>query len=154
MTYAFDPLKQHREMMAALDPLKQHREMMAALDPLKHYRNMTERLTRSAVRSWTRAAGTAVGDPLDDILTEFETSLRDDSAAEAEPLSGWLGQRPILAQRRLFLLAVAALWAITDSVDSFAEVSLPAHLDKVILALLAIAIYLNEKIGETPTTGS
>lgn len=115
---------------------------------------MTERLTRSAIMSWSRGAETAVGAPLGDILTDFETALQDDSAAEVEPISRWLRQLPPLAQRRLFLLALAALWAITDAVDSFAEVSPPAHLDEVVIALLAIVSFLNEKIGEAPTGAS
>ena len=47
-------------------------------------------------------------------------------------------------------MALAALWAITDLLDSFATVSEPAHLDKVIVALLAIATFLSEKLGEPP----
>jgi hypothetical protein len=154
ITAALDPLKSYREMTAALDPLKSCREMTAALDPLKQYREMTDRLTRGAILSSTRGVKTAVSEPFDEILTSFEAILEEDASALEEPVSRWLTQLPPLAQRRLCLLALAALWAITDALDSFAVVNPPIHLDKVVAALLAIAACLNEQLGEPPTGDS
>src|SRR5690554_1069534 len=59
-----DPLKEHREMLAALsDPLKEHREMMAALgDPLKEHREMMEALGDPLKEHREMLA--ALGDPL------------------------------------------------------------------------------------------
>ncbi|MGO9904110.1 MAG: hypothetical protein ACLP4R_10965 [Solirubrobacteraceae bacterium] len=147
---AADPAKALREIQAA-DPAKALREMTAALDPLKEFREMTGRLTRSAILDWTREVASAVSEPSDEILADFEATLNDGSPVEAEPVSQWLTQLPplALAQRRLFLLALAGLWVLTDVLDPFAGVSQPAHLDKVLAALLAIATFLNELIGES-----
>jgi hypothetical protein len=65
-------------------------------------------------------------------------------------VSQWLETLPELAQRRLFLLALAALWAVTDWANSFAQVTPPVHLNKLIIALLAVATFLNEKLGDPP----
>jgi hypothetical protein len=163
MTAALDPFKDIREMNRRLDafreirgmaeipdPFKDIREMTAALRPFRAYRELTDRLTVSAVLSVSQTAAAASGS-LADILAGVNASVEAETSEEEEPLSEWLALLPTLAQRRLLLLALGALWAITDALDSMAGVAQPAHLDKVIIALLAIATFLSEAVGEPPT---
>jgi hypothetical protein len=149
MDQRLDRFEDIREMNRRLDPFKDIREMTAALDVFKAYRELTDRLTRSAVLSVTHRVAAASGS-VEDILTDVNADLEDGSSLDVEPLSQWLALFPPLAQRRLFLLALTALWAIDDAVDSFAGLSQPDHLDKVIVALLAIATFLSESLGEPP----
>jgi cell envelope opacity-associated protein A len=93
---AADPAKAPREMQAA-DPANALWETTAALDPLKEFREMTGRLTRSAILDWTREVASAVSEPSDEILADFEATLDDGSPVEAEPVSQWLTQLPPLA---------------------------------------------------------
>ncbi len=148
---AVDALKKIQRAPAALDMIRDIQRMSAALDAFKGYREMAAWLTRGAVQGWARDVRPAVHEPLDEILEDFDAALADDSSTAEAPIAPWLSELPPLAQRRLFLLALAALWAISDALDSFAGVTPPAHLDKLVVALLAIATLLNEWIGEPPS---
>jgi hypothetical protein len=151
LSTGLDASKAIRELSTGLDASKAIRELSAVLDPFKDYRKATEWLTRSTIRGWTQVATTAAGEPVDELLTDLDTALERTSPDEDAPVSRGLAELPQLAQRRLFLLACTALWAVTDAVDAFGGVTQPAHLDKVIIALLAIATFLSEKIGDPPT---
>ena len=134
-----DPMKSYREAFAVMDPMKSYREALSSLDTLRGFRELTGDLDRGTVADWSRELSSTAGEPLREVLTDLEATLEGDEPAIGEPLSGWLEKLPSLAQRRLFLLALAALWALADACDSFAHLDPPAHLDKVIIALLAIA---------------
>ena len=149
---AFDTSKQMRELAAAFDTSKQMWELGAAFDTSKQMRELGAQLTRTAILGWTReVAGVATGAV--NALTDLEAVLQEDPSAQEDPISPWLTDLPQLAQRRLFLLVLAALWAVLDVVNSFAGVTPPAHLDKLIIGLLAIATVLNETIGDPPSSG-
>ena len=154
MAAAFDVSKQMREMAAAFDVSKQMRDAAAALDTTKQLRDLAAQLTRTQVLRWTHGVATAASGPIDDALTDLAASLADGTSSQDDGIPGWLFELPQLAQRRLFLLVLGALWAMTDAFNSFAGVTPPAHLDKLIIALLATVTVLNETIGDPPSNGS
>ena len=126
---AFDVSKQMRDMAAAFDVSKQMRDAAAALDTTKQLRDLAAQLTRTQVLRWTHGVATAASGPIDDALTDLAASLADGTSSQDDGIPGWLFELPQLAQRRLFLLVLGALWAMTDAFNSFAGVTPPAHLD-------------------------
>jgi hypothetical protein len=100
----------------------------------------------ASLRHLTRAAHEKVGGTDDELLDEFGSILADDDETSTESVIDWLILLSPISQRRAMLLGISALWAVVDAVDAVAGVTQPAHIDKVIVALLAVAAFLSEWI--------
>jgi hypothetical protein len=154
MNDRLDSSRDFHDLAAGIDVSQQMREIAAGIDVSQQMRDIADQLTRTQVLGWTHGVAAAASGPINDALTDLAASLEDGTSLQDEPIPQWLSELPQLAQRRLCLLALGALWAMTDAINAFAGVTSPAHLDKLILALLAIVTLLNEKIGDPPSSGS
>ena len=79
-------------------------------------------------------------------LTDFENAMQESDPEGTAPaeVPEWLAWLPPVGQRRLLLLALEALTSIASAVDAETGIEQPAHLDQLVLALLAIAFLLSE----------
>jgi len=96
----------------------------------------------------------ALADADDGPLAEFDEVLaEDDPGAGSTLLSDLLQSLPTLAQRRLMLLALAAIAQVGSVFDTVAGIDQPAHLHMIVGTLWTIAMFLNELSGRHEDAG-
>jgi hypothetical protein len=98
----------------------------------------------SQLRSLSAGVALELDQGSSDPVTRFAGALLEEP--ERELASEWLAALGTTRQRRLLLLALAAITAVLDAVDAETNVQPPAHLILIIYALISVAVLLNEAI--------